>query len=39
MHMYIVLVIYNDSTVLINCFDNDMLIPYGYPLIKIFNSN
>ena len=29
------MIIYKNSTVLINCFDNDMLIPMIYPLIKI----
>ena len=32
------MVIYKNSTVLINCFDNNMLIPMVSPLIKIFNS-
>ena len=33
------MILYKNSTVLINCFDNDMLIPIVSPLIKIFNSN
>ena len=32
------IIIYKNSTVLINCFDNNMLIPMVSPLIKIFNS-
>ena len=32
------MIIYKNSTVLINCFDNNMLIPLVSPLIKIFNS-
>ena len=32
------MIIYKNSTVLINCFDNNMLIPMVSPLIKIFNS-
>ena len=32
------MVIYKNSTVLINCFDNNMLIPMVSPLIKLFNS-
>lgn len=32
------MIIYKNSTVLINCFDNNMLIPMVSPLIKLFNS-
>ena len=32
------IIIYKNNTVLINCFDNNMLIPMVSPLIKIFNS-
>ncbi len=32
------MVIYKNSTVIINCFDNNMLIPLVSPLIKTFNS-
>ena len=32
------IIIYKNSTVLINCFDNNMLIPMISPLIKIFKS-
>ena len=32
------MVIYKNSTVLINCFDNNMLIPMASPLIELFNS-
>ncbi len=32
------MIIYKNSTVLINCFDNNMLIPLVSPLVKIFNS-
>ena len=32
------MIIYKNSTVLINCFDNNMLIPMVSPLIEIFNS-
>ena len=32
------IVIYKNSTVVINCFDNNMLIPMVSPLIKLFNS-
>ncbi len=32
------MIIYKNSTVLINCFENNMLIPLVSPLIKIFNS-
>lgn len=32
------MVIYKNSTILINCFDNNMLIPMVSPLIKLFNS-
>ena len=32
------MVIYKNSTVVINCFDNNMLIPMVSPLIKLFNS-
>ena len=32
------MIIYKNSTVLINCFDNNMLIPMVSPLIKFFNS-
>lgn len=32
------IVIYKNSTVVINCFDNNMLIPMVSPLIKFFNS-
>ena len=32
------MIIYKNSTVQINCFDNNMLIPMASPLIKIFNS-
>ena len=31
------MVIYKNSTVLINCFDNNMLIPMISPLIKLFS--
>ena len=32
------MIIYKNSTVIINCFDSNMLIPLISPLIKIFNS-
>ena len=32
------IVIYKNSTVIINCFDNNMLIPMVSPLIKLFGS-
>ena len=32
------MILYKNSTVVINCFDNNMLIPLVSPLIKIFNS-
>ena len=32
------MILYKNSTVLINCFENNMLIPMISPLIKIFNS-
>ena len=32
------MIIYKNSTVQINCFDNNMLIPMVSPLIKVFNS-
>ena len=32
------LIIYNNSIISFNCFDNNMLIPLSSPLIEIFNS-
>ena len=32
------MIVYKNSTVLVNCFDNNMLIPMVSPLIKIFHS-
>jgi 1-deoxy-D-xylulose-5-phosphate reductoisomerase len=32
------IIIYKNSTLLINCFENNMLIPMISPLLKIFNS-